>query len=79
MERSRDQNEAARVERRRACKRAASERFRERKLGRIPKVNYNPAKRLCLRCGLIFRSEGPHNRICERCSRLETICDQEAY
>lgn len=68
MPRVREKDEAIRVERRRACKRAASERYRDRKLGRIPRVNYKPAKRFCLRCGLIFNSEGPHNRICARCS-----------
>jgi tRNA(Ile2) C34 agmatinyltransferase TiaS len=29
--------------------------------------NYQPKKRLCLACDRLFKSEGPHNRICPEC------------
>ena len=28
------------------------------------------AERKCLCCGSVFESEGPHNRLCDRCRRL---------
>ena len=32
--------------------------------------NYAPKKRVCLACDRLFKSEGPHNRICPECKHL---------
>ena len=32
--------------------------------------NYAPQKRVCLACDRLFKSEGPHNRICPECKHL---------
>lgn len=35
--------------------------------GRKPKGRRKTQDRACLCCGRTFRSQGPHNRLCERC------------
>lgn len=34
-----------------------------------PRKNQVKTQRACLCCGATFQSEGPHNRLCERCRR----------
>ena len=52
-----------------AYKKAAT----ERRKFRLPFVY---TKRLCLRCDVRFRSEGPWNRFCGRCKRLNELMEE---
>lgn len=42
-------------------------------------VSRLPKKRLCLKCGEKFLSEGPHNRICVKCVLMNNAIRTDTY